>query len=196
MFKSVFSATVPQEPWSPFDDPRTVDPQYLNAWLAYHSTTQENMVDAWLSGLRLTGREATNYKEGNIIDWEDIIYQNGKRQDYNLSLSGKHNDLTYYWSLGYMDNEALTIGDEFSTIRSRINLEGKAAKFLKVGLNANFSYRDESSVPANNGQYMNLTPYSSYFADDGITLRLYPNDDIQASHPLLERTYRERENEY
>lgn len=196
MFKSVFSATVPQEPWSPFDDPRTIDAQYLNEWLAYHGTTQENMVDAWLSGLRLTGREATNYKEGNIIDWEDIIYHNGKRQDYNLSLSGKHNDLTYYWSLGYMDNEALTIGDEFSTIRSRINLEGKAADFLKVGLNANFSYRNESSVPANNDQYMNLTPYSSYYADDGITLRLYPNDDIQASHPLLERTYRDRENEY
>lgn len=196
MFKSVFSATVPQEPWSPFDDPRTIDQQYLSAWLAYHSTTQDNMVDAWLSGLRLTGREATNYKEGNVIDWEDIIFQNGKRQDYNVSLSGKQNDLSYYWSLGYMDNEALTIGDEFSTIRSRINLEGKAAKFLKVGINANFSYRDESSVPAANGQYMNLTPYSSYYADDGVTLRLYPNDDIQASHPLLERTYRERENEY
>jgi len=196
MFKSVFSATVPQEPWSPFDDPRTIDQQYLSAWLAYHSTTQDNMVDAWLSGLRLTGREATNYKEGNVIDWEDVIFQNGKRQDYNVSLSGKQNDLSYYWSLGYMDNEALTIGDEFSTIRSRINLEGKAAKFLKVGINANFSYRDESSVPAANGQYMNLTPYSSYYADDGITLRLYPNDDIQASHPLLERTYRERENEY
>ena len=196
MFKSVFSATVPQEPWSPFDDPRTIDQQYLSAWLTYHSTTQENMVDAWLSGLRLTGREATNYKDGNVIDWEDIIFQNGKRQDYNASLSGKQNDLSYYWSLGYMDNEALTIGDEFSTIRSRINLEGKAAKFLKVGINANFSYRDESSVPAANGQYMNLTPYSSYYADDGVTLRLYPNDDIQASHPLLERTYRERENEY
>ena len=196
MFKSVFSATVPQEPWSPFDDPRTIESQYLSAWLAYHSTTEENMVDAWLAGLRFTGTEVINYKEGNTIDWEDIIYHSGKRQDYNLSLSGKQNDFTYYWSLGYMDNEALTIGDEFSTIRSRINLEGNAAKFLKVGLNANISYRDESSVPANNGQYMNLTPYSTYFADDGVTLRLYPNDDIQASHPLLERTYREREQEY
>jgi TonB-linked SusC/RagA family outer membrane protein len=196
MFKSVFSATVPQEPWSPFDDPRTLDPQYLSDWLAYHSTTEPNMLDAWLAGLRLTGIEIDNYKAGNTMDWEDIIYQNGVRQDYNISLSGKQRDFTYYWSLGYMDNEALTIGDEFSTIRSRINLEGQAAKFLKVGLNANFSYRDESSVPAANGQYMNLTPYSSYFEDDGTTLRLYPNDDIQASHPLLERTYRDRENEY
>ena len=45
-FKSVYSKTVPQEPWSPFDDPRTIDPQYLPAWLAYHSTTEPNMIDA------------------------------------------------------------------------------------------------------------------------------------------------------
>jgi len=196
MFKSVFRATVPSTLWSPFDDPRTIDQQYLNDWLAYHSTNEGNMVNAWLAGLRLTGTEIDNYNAGNTIDWEDIIYQNGKRQDYNISLSGKKNDFSYYWSLGYMTNEALTKGDEFSTIRSRINLEGNATKFLKVGINAQFSYRDESSVPANNGQYMNLTPYSTYLADDGITLRLYPNDDIQASHPLLERTYRERERQY
>jgi TonB-dependent starch-binding outer membrane protein SusC len=196
MFKSVFSATVPQKPWSPFDDPRSIDQQYMSNWLAYHSTNEANMVDAWLAGLRLTGTEIENYKAGNIIDWEDIIYHNGIRQDYNLSISGRRNDFNYYWSLGYMKNEALTIGDEFSTIRSRVNLEGQAASFLKVGLNAQFSYRDESSVPANNGQYMNLTPFSSYYANDGITLRLYPNDDIQAQHPLLERTYRTRELEY
>ncbi len=196
MFKSVFSATVPQKPWSPFDDPRTIDPQYLTPWMAYHSTTQANVVDAWLAGLRLTGKEIENYKAGKTIDWEDFIYQNGKRQDYNVSLSGKKSDLTYYWSLGYMKNEALTIGDEFSTIRSRVNLEGQAAKFLKVGINAQFSYKDQSSIPADNGQYMDLTPYSSYYANDSTTLRLYPNDDIQAQHPLLERTYREREMQY
>lgn len=196
MFKSVFSATVPQTPWSPFDDPRTLDPKYLGDWLAYHSTTEVNMLDAWLAGLRLTGTEIENYKAGKHINWEDFIYHNGVRQDYNISLSGKRNDFTYYWSLGYMKNEALTIGDEFSTVRSRVNLEGQVSKFLKVGLNAQFSYRDESSVPANNGQYMNLTPYSTFLADDSVALRLYPNDDIQASHPLLERTYRTREMEY
>lgn len=196
MFKSVFSATVAQKPWSPFDDPRSIDQQYLSQWLAYYSTNEANMVDAWLAGLRLTGTEIENYKAGKTIDWEDIIYHNGIRQDHNISLSGKKKDFTYYWSLGYLKNEALTIGDEFSTIRSRVSLEGQAAKFLKVGLNAQFSYRDESSVPADNAQYMNLTPYSTYFADDDITLRLYPNDDIQATHPLLNLTYREREMQY
>jgi len=193
-FKSVYSATVAQEPWSPFDDPRTIDPQYLNAWLAYHSTTEPNMIDAYLAGLRLTGIETENYKDGNIMDWEDVIFHNGFRQDYNVSLSGKRNDLTYYWSLGYMENQALTKGEEFSTIRSRVNLEGQAAKFLKVGLNAQFSYRDESSVPASSGEYRGLSPYGSYYANDGVSLRLYTNDDHQ-QHPLLDMTFRDRERE-
>jgi len=196
MFKSVFSATVPSDLWSPFDDPRTIDPQYLDAWLAYHSTDEANMVDAWLAGLRMTGTEIEDYKAGITRDWENDIFHNGLRQDYNISLSGRRPSFTYYWSLGYMDNEALTIGDEFSTIRSRVNLEGQAAKFLKVGVNAQFSFRDESSVPADAGQYRNLTPYSLYYADNSDQLRLFPNDDIQARHPLLERTYRERERQY
>ncbi|EKU89997.1 SusC/RagA family TonB-linked outer membrane protein [Bacteroides oleiciplenus] len=196
MFKSVYSATVPQTPWSPFDDPRTIDPQYLDQWMAYHSTTQDNLVDAWLSGLRLTGLEIENYKSGRSIDWEDYIFHNGPRQDYNLSLSGKKEDFSYYWSLGYMTNESLVKGDEFSTIRSRVNIEGKPARFLKVGLNAQFSYRDESSVPADVNQYTKLTPYSSFYEDDEETLRLYPNDDNQALHPLLNPTYRSREQEY
>ena len=195
MFKSVFAATVPSNLWSPFDDPRTVEQQYLNDWLAYHSTNEANMVDAWLAGLRLTGTEIENYKAGITRDWEDDIYHNGLRQDYNVSLSGRKTNFTYYWSLGYMDNQALTIGDEFSTIRSRVNIEGQATSFLKVGLNAQFSYRNESSIPADNGQYQDLTPYSLYYADDSDQLRLYPNDDIQAQHPLLALTYRNRERE-
>lgn len=193
-FKSVYSATVPQTPWSPFDDPRLIDQQYLDEWMAYHGTTQPNIVDAWLAGIRLTGIESENYKAGKIMDWEDVIFHNGVRQDHNLSLSGKRKEFTYYWSLGYMNNEALTIGEEFSTIRSRVNLEGQAAEFLKVGINAQFSYRDESSVPASSGEYRGLSPYGSYYANDGTSLRLYTNDDHQ-EHPLLEMTYRDRERE-
>jgi TonB-dependent starch-binding outer membrane protein SusC len=205
MFKSVFSATVPYEPWSPFDDPRTIDPQYLDGWLAYHSTNEDNMVDAWLSGLRFTDIEIENYLEGRTHDWEDDLFQNGLRQDYNISLSGGRPEFTYYWSLGYMNNEALTIGDEFSTIRSRLNIEGAVTSFFKVGLNANFSVRDESSVEVISGRYNAMTPFSRYIDlssfnkttpyedENGNPLPLFMNDDIYTMHPWLERAYRDRE---
>jgi len=208
MFKSVFSATVPSDQWNPFDDPRTIDPQYLDEWLAYHSAAEDKMVEAWLAGLRMTGIEIDNYKSGNTHDWEKDIFHNGLRQDYNISLSGRKTDFSYYWSLGYMDNEALTIGDEFSTIRSRLNIEGNATSFFKVGLNAQFSYRDQSSVSANTGRYKLLTPYSSYYdlssfdkstpyADENEKpLPLYMNNDIYTQHPWLEMIYRDRERQY
>ncbi|MFC2116382.1 SusC/RagA family TonB-linked outer membrane protein, partial [Bacteroidota bacterium] len=193
-WKSVTYPYVPYEDWSPFDDPRTIDQQYLPGWLAYYGTTEEYMLDAWLAGIHLTPLEAENYKAGNIMEWEDVIFHNGLRQDYTISLSGKKNDLSYYWSLGYMNNEAVTIGDEYSSIRSRLNLEGQATKFLKVGLNATFSYRDESSVPADEGEYRGLSPYGSYWSNDSTKLRLFTNDDHQ-QHPLLDLTYRHRERE-
>ena len=167
------------------DDPRTLNPEDLQGWLDYNRTTEEYMVDAWLANLHLTPLEAENYKAGNVMDWEDVIFHTGIRQDYNVSLSGQKEDFNYYWSMGYMNNEALTKGDEFSTIRSRVNLEGKAAKFLTVGLNASFSYRDESSVAADRGDYRGLSPYGSYWSDDSTTLRLFTNDDHQ-QHPLLD----------
>ena len=195
MSKSIYSATVPSDLWSPFDDPRTIDSQYMDEWLSYHSTTEEYMVDAWLAALQLTSLEIENYKNNKTIDWEDIIFQNGLRQDYNLSLSGKRKEFSYYWSVGYMKNKALAIGDDFSTIRSRVNIEGQPAKFLKVGMNAQFSFRDESSVPVTYAQYKYLTPYSDFINEDG-SYPLYPNGDIQATHPLLTRKYRDREQEY
>jgi TonB-dependent starch-binding outer membrane protein SusC len=196
LYKSVFYLTVPSRDWSPFDDPRTIDSQYLDEWLKYHNTSEDKMVDSWLSSLRLTGIEMINYKDGLTQDWEDHIFQNGLRQDYNISLSGKSENFTYYYSLGYMKNEALTIGDEFSTIRSRVNIEGQVAKFIKVGLNTQFSYRDESSIPALSDEYFKLTPYSSYYSDDGEKLRYRPNDDIQSVHPFHIAYYRQRELEY
>lgn len=193
-WKSVFSKNFEYDEMTWLDDPRTLDPEDLQAWLDYNGTTEEYMVDAWLANLHLTPLEAENYKAGNVMDWEDVIFHTGVRQDYNVSLSGQKEDFNYYWSMGYLDNEALTIGDEYSSIRSRVNLEGKAAKFLTVGLNASFSYRDESSVPADRGDYRGLSPYGSYWSDDSTTLRLFTNDDHQ-QHPLLDPTYRERERE-
>ena len=35
----------------------------MSDWLAYHSTNEANMVDAWLAGLRMTGIEIENYKQ-------------------------------------------------------------------------------------------------------------------------------------
>ncbi|HSM47541.1 MAG TPA: carboxypeptidase-like regulatory domain-containing protein, partial [Draconibacterium sp.] len=102
--------------------------------------------DIWLARLGMLPLEVANYKAGQSVDWTDISFQNGLRQDYNISLSGRSEAVTYYMSLGYNNNEGIIVGDGFSTIRGRVNLDAKVTDWLTVGMNTQFSDRDESKM--------------------------------------------------
>jgi TonB-dependent starch-binding outer membrane protein SusC len=118
-------------------------------------------------------------------------------QDHNISLSGKKEDVTYYMSLGYNNNEGIIVGDGFSTIRSRINLDAKVTDWLSVGINTQFANRDESkmnrpdnpdpTIQADWGRIINNSPWGSIYNNDGVTWRISPVDDLGrgAKHPLI-----------
>ena len=47
----------------------------------------------------------------------------GLRQNYDVSISGASDQIQYYWSVGYQDNEGVVTGDKFKTVRTRLNLD-------------------------------------------------------------------------
>jgi TonB-dependent starch-binding outer membrane protein SusC len=167
-----------------------------------------DLTDIWLARLGLLPVEIANYKAGNSVDWADMVFQNGLRQDHNISLSGKKEDVTYYMSLGYNNNEGIIVGDGFSTIRSRINLDAKVTDWLSVGINTQFANRDESkmnrpdnpdpTIQADWGRIINNSPWGSIYNDDGVTWRISPVDDLGrgARHPLYDMTFQERRRFY
>ena len=149
--------------------------------------------DIWLDRLGLRPIEIQNYKAGKTIDWYDKMFQKGIRHDHTVSLSGKKDEVSYYMSLGYTDNEGVIVGDKFKTLRARLNLEGKVTSFFTAGINMQFADRDESQVPVNWGQMVNASPYGEIYADDGVTLRDSPNDDIgNNGNPFMDNTYTNR----
>jgi len=162
-------------------------------WQALDNSTGDPTV-TWLTRLRLKPIEISNYQAGKSIDWEKLIYnQHAYQQDHTVSISQRRDDYNYYFSLGYLDNQGITVGDRFKTIRSRLNLDATIAKFLNVGVNFQFSDRDESSVPVSLADVIQTTPWASYYADDGKTLRLSPNDDPgNNTHPFIPQTYTSR----
>lgn len=181
-----------------YADPRTLPSNIsTDEWLAYDASSGDP-VTVWLERLNLRPIEVTNYKAGKTINWYDKVFRNGLRQDYNLSISNRKNDMSYYWSVGYANKEGVIVGDKFSTIRSRLNLEAKLTSFLKVGLNTQFSDRDGSQVPASWGQMINVSPWGSmYTNDDNTALRLSPQDDEPVStNPLIDQAYTERLQKY
>ncbi|WP_353126983.1 SusC/RagA family TonB-linked outer membrane protein [Parapedobacter pyrenivorans] len=149
-------------------------------------------LDIWLSRLGLRPLEIENYKAGKSIDWADMIYQQALRQDHNVSLSGRANALTYFVSLGYNNNEGVVVGDQFKTIRNRINIDADVTSWLKVGINSQFARRDESNVNAGTNIQV-ISPWGSMYEDDGTSLRLSPVDDLVAArNPLYDRAFTDR----
>jgi TonB-dependent starch-binding outer membrane protein SusC len=177
-----------------FDDPASLPAGVtMEQWM--DGKTGEP-TDIWLSRLGLSTIEINNYKAGKYVDWEDKVYQRGIRQDYNISISGKKDEVSYYWSIGHNNNEGIVLGDQFKTIRSRLNLDGNVTKWLTIGLNTQFAARDESGIPAiwdgTNGVVGN-SPWGSFYENDGVTIRYSSVDDpIGSQNPLYAMTFQNR----
>ena len=159
----------------------------LEQWLTYDGgdiPTDADPIDYWLNRLNLYPNEVANYHAGRSIDWFDEVFRTGILQDYNVSLSGSSNSLTYYWSIGYLDNKGVVYNDQYKNIRSRLNLEGTINSFLKVGINASLSNYDNGKQPANWEAAFANSPLGDKYNEDGTTYTKYPNGDTMAPNPF------------
>lgn len=178
-----------------YTDPTRLPSTFTVAqWLALDGSGSLNPTDVWLSRNLFKPIEQTNIKAGQSIDWEKTIYNsNALQHDHTVSISQRREDLNYYFSMGYLTNEGLTVGDKYKTFRTRFNLESKIADFLSLGLNFQYSNRDESTVPVRFGDIASTTPWGSFYAADGVTVRQSPNDDPGSNtHPFLDQAYTKR----
>lgn len=183
----------PYQFWNPQQLPADIS---IDEWLAYDASSGDP-TDVWLKRLNLKQVEIDNYKAGRTIDWYDRVFHTGRLQDYNLSVSNAKEGISYYYSLGYEDNQGVVVDDRFKTLRSRLNIEGDITRFLKVGVRTQFSDRDESQVPVNWQAMVYASPWGSEFQEDGHTLRLSPQDDpAVTSNPFLNPAYTDRSQKY
>ena len=179
-----------------YTNPANLPPDFtVDQWLALDGSTSANdPVDVWFNRDLYKPIELTNYKAGKSIDWEKEIYNaNALQHDHTVSVAQRKEDFNYYLSLGYLTNEGLTVGDKYKTFRTRLNLEAKVADFLSVGMNFQYSNRDESTVPVRFGDISATTPWGSFYAADGVTVRQSPNDDPGSNtHPFLDQAFIKR----
>lgn len=69
-------------------------------------------------------------------DWQTaVLRQNAFQQDHNLSLSGATDWTSYYFSVGYTDQEGVTRPNEMQRFSVRSNVDQKVNEWLKLGTN-------------------------------------------------------------
>lgn len=140
----------------------------IEKWRSYTKTTSTNDEKTWLERIGLSEKEIENYFNGKTYDWYNASFQTGLKQDYNASLSGKNDNLNYYFSLGYLNSKGVIVGDEYKNYHSNLKLEANITKFLEVGLNANFTDRTSGNLETDWAYQIKYnTPFSLPYDDDG-----------------------------
>jgi TonB-dependent starch-binding outer membrane protein SusC len=157
----------------------------VQEWIDMDLAAEGSPEKIWANRLGLTAIEIKNFLEGNTINWYDQIFHRGLRQNYNVSVSGKKEDLSYYTSMQYIDNKHMIIDDHYKTLRGRVNLDYNIADFISVGMNTQFDNTNNGFLSPSLTQTIRCTPYGDKYDEDGI-LTQSPNNDIQAMlNPFL-----------
>ena len=72
---------------------------------------------------------------GEGTDWQRTIYQSAISQSHQLAFSGGKDDVNYYASLGYLDQNGTIINTGMKRYTSRFNINAKVKPWLKIGAN-------------------------------------------------------------
>lgn len=79
-------------------------------------------------------------------NWVDEAYKTGLRQEYNVSVSAGSDKSSFYASVGYLQNEGITIKSDFERLTARLKADYQVKSWLKVGANMAYSHVDINAL--------------------------------------------------
>ncbi len=164
----------------------------VDQWRAAGNNPHPDNTQEWLGRLNFRPTEVENYLAGKTVNWRNEVMQRGFRQESNVNVRGGTGNSSYFWSLGYVNNDGIIKGDKYTTIRTRLNLDFNIVNWLKIGTNIQFSNRDESAVQASLDGMKTVSPYGSMWDDDG-SVRWFPSGYDLARNPLMDYYGQERD---
>ena len=159
--------------------------QYIQTVLDRNNTTDMS----WMKD-----QQKANMAAGKVTDWLELSTRTGYVKDYQASISGASEKMSYYLSGAYSDSKGVLIGDDFnrSTILAKINAD--VTSWLQIGLDAAYTNAHFSGVRANLTTAQNMGPYSVPYRDEaGLLLEKYPETQSQVN-PLWDVIGVTREN--
>ena len=109
-------------------------------------------------------------------DWYDEIYHNSFRQEYNLSASGNSGKMSYYGSVGFLNDGGMVDNSNFKRYTGRLNVDYQAKKWLKLTSNLSFTHRDTENPAYTSDTYGSSGNLFYYANSMGSIYPLYLRD--------------------
>jgi len=104
----------------------------INASVRTQVSTLENSLPFALTPVDTDGTPVQRF------DHEDLVFQDGYSQDYNVSVSGGADDTRYFVSANWIDQEGIMIGSGHEKLNLRMNLDQALGERVELSAGANF----------------------------------------------------------
>lgn len=85
------------------------------------------------------GRTLESYRNERGIDWQDMLFVQGRYQNHGLSLSGGSESTKYLISASAFDQAGAIVNSGFKRYQGRINLDQRISKRARAIVNLNYS---------------------------------------------------------
>ncbi len=113
----------------------------------------------------LTGKLNPNAKDLKWGDtWRNDAFENGFRQEYNVSVAGGTDQTKTYLSATYLGDEGYMEGSDFDRFSARAKIDQNIGQYVRVGANIGFSHTDRTTFGNTNSNYSNIFMFSQSIA--------------------------------
>ncbi len=114
----------------------------------YTTTGAGNTASSSMSGAYLVNTDGKINPNAKLLysdRYDDYLLENRTRQDYNLSISGGSEKVSYFLSGGYLEDPSYIRGSSFKRYNGRANFEAQVTDWFKAGGNVGYSRRATQS---------------------------------------------------
>ena len=124
----------------------------LNSTFSNQETTNRlDLLDAngfaqYQNMIRTNAGDAPYAQGTENTDWQDEIYRTGSTQNHQLSVSGGGENVNYYVSGTYFDQEGIIVNSDFQKVQFLANVDAKVNDRLKIGMNSVSSRSQQNGV--------------------------------------------------
>ncbi len=174
----------------------------LNSSFSTQETTNRlDLLDAngfaeYQNMIRSNSGDAPYAQGSEKTDWQDEIYRTGSTQNHQLSVSGGSDNVNYYVSGTYFNQEGIVVNSNFEKIQFLANVDVKVGDRLKIGMNSIASRSEQDGVSTQStgrdaigsvngggddvvGLAFRFAPDVGRFGDDGNFSQNTVGDDIE-----------------
>jgi TonB-dependent starch-binding outer membrane protein SusC len=78
---------------------------------------------------------------GQLVDtdWYDVVFRTGLQQNHTVSINGATDKTSYFFSVGFSDQEGMLKANNFQRTTARMNINHQATKWMSVGGNVQYT---------------------------------------------------------